>query len=101
MQIVVLVASSRSSPTTNTIGGSEIVLVNGSTEVISKTGVYDTGIYTLDTSVEATRIIIRRVAEGNGRTLKLAHVHAYQSTNLMLYATVHYATPAEDADHTA
>ena len=64
------------------IGGIEIVLVNGSTELVCKTGVYNTGIYTLDTPVEADSIIIRRVVEG-GSFLILAHVRAYQSTNLL------------------
>ena len=45
------------------IGDSEFVLKNGSTEVVAKRNVYDTGIYTLDTPAEADSIIIRRVAE--------------------------------------
>ena len=73
--------------------------MNGLTEVVSKTGVYDTGIYTLDQPAEATSIIIRRQT-GAGR-LTLTHVRVYQSTNLMPFATIHYATPPVDTDHTA
>ena len=69
-------------------------------EKISKRDVYDTGIYTLDPPGQADSIIIRRMAEGTN-TLPLAHVRAYQCTNLMQFATVHYSTPAEDSDHTA
>ena len=75
----------------DSIGGSEIVLKNGQNEVVSKINLYDTGIYTLDQPAEATSIIIRKVS-GNSSSLGLAHVRAYQSTNLMQFATVHYAT---------
>ena len=68
--------------------------MNGLTEVVCKSGVYDTGIYTLTTPAQAGIIIIRRQSEGNSSILKLAHVRAYQSTNLMPYATVHYETPS-------
>ena len=61
-------------------------------EEVSKVGVYDTGVYTLTTPAEASSIIIRRQSGSND--LRLAHVRAYQSTNLMQYATVHYATPS-------
>ena len=63
-------------------------------EVVCKVDVYDTGIYTLTTPAEAASIIIRRVSEGGGSNIRLAHVRAYQSTNLMQFATVHYATPS-------
>ena len=59
-------------------------------ETIAKT-IYDTGIYTLDTPVEAKKIIIRRVESGGQEeVLWISHMRAYQSTNLMLSATVHY-----------
>ena len=77
------------------------MLVNSSGEVVSKTGVYDTGIYTLTTPAEADSIIIRRVADGNEKWLALAQVRAYKSTNLMQFATVHYQTTPVDDDHTA
>ena len=64
LKTVVIVNMSRSSNYAHRIGECHIVLVKGIIEVVSKTGVYDTGIYTLDTPVEADRIIIRRVAEG-------------------------------------
>ena len=62
-------------------------------------GVYDTGIYTLTTPAEADSIIISKQSPND--KLKLSHVRAYQSTNLMQFATVHYATAPEDSDHTA
>ena len=62
--------------------------------------VYDTGVYTLTTPAEASSLIIRRQTDGGGNRLLLAHVRAYQSTNLMQYATVHYATAPVDSDHT-
>ena len=75
--------------------------MNGSTEVVAKTSVFDTGIYTLTTPAEAESIIIRRVNGGNNGRLRLAHVRAYQSTNLMQFATVRYATTPVDSNHTA
>ena len=83
LQTVVLVAGSYNFLSADYLGDCEIILVNSSTEVVSKTGVYDTGIYNLDTPVEATRIIIRRVAKSNGFYFAFNHVRAYQSTNLL------------------
>ena len=46
------------------------MLVNISgVEVVSKSDVYDTGIYTLDPPAEADSIIIRRQSDGNGWNL--------------------------------
>ena len=102
LQTVALVAMSFSQDYVASIGQSVIVLVNDADqEVVSKFGVYGTGIYTLTTPAEAKSIIIRRVSEGNGDRLYLAHMRAYQSTNLMQYATVHYATAPVDSDHSA
>ena len=51
---------------TDSIGGSEIVLVDvDGNEVVAKTGVFDTGIYQLDYPSEAVAIIIRRTT-GSG-----------------------------------
>ena len=75
LQTVVLVAPSRDVWHANKIGSSVIVLKNGLTEVVGKSGIYDTGIYTLDTPAEATSIIIRRVS--GSYNLVLAHVRAY------------------------
>ena len=77
--------------------------MNSTGVIVAKTGVYDTGIYTLNTPIEADSIIIRRVAEGNSGTdrLILSHVRAYQSTNLMQFATLDYATEPVNSDHTA
>ena len=58
-------------------------------ELISKSDLYDTGVYTLTTPAEAASIIIRKQS-GSSVVLYLAHIRAYQSTNLMHAATVHY-----------
>ena len=68
------------------IGGSEIVLKNGLTEVVSKINLYflnNIKIYTFDLPGEATSIIIRRVVEGNNSRLILNHMRVYQSKNLL------------------
>ena len=63
LQTVVLVAHSYSINFPDRIGDSQIILVNSAgLETISKSHVYDTGIYTLDPPGEAASIIIRRVS---------------------------------------
>ena len=101
LQTVVVVAGSNNSNSADKLGGSEIVLVNSAGELVSKSGVYDTGIYTLSTTAEATSIVIRRVAGGGGGRFSFSHVRGYQSTNIMQFAIVHYATAPVDSDHTA
>ena len=89
LQTVVLVAYSFNQNSADRIGDSVFVLRNSAgVDLVSKVDVYDTGVYTLTTPAEAASLIIRRQS-GNGY-LFLMHVRAYQSTNLMQYATIHY-----------
>ena len=75
------------------IGTTNIVLANGTSETVSKSLIFDTGIYKLEPPGEATSIIIRRVS-GSGY-FSLNHMRAYQCTNLMQYgATIFYETPS-------
>ena len=75
------------------IGGCEIILVNGASNIVAERSVYDTGIYELDTPAKATSIIIRRKTGGGGYDLFLNPMRVYQSTNLLGHgATLHYAT---------
>ena len=77
MRTIVVVAAAYSDQDAHYLGDSRIYLVKDEIETLAKNGVYDTGIYTIDTYSEATSIILRRVAQGDSNFILLAHMRAY------------------------
>ena len=77
MRTIVVVAAAYSDQDAHYLGDSRIYLVKDEIETLAKKGVYDTGIYTIDTYTEANSIILRRVAQGDETLLTIAHMRAY------------------------
>ena len=58
------------------MGGTEIWLVNGASETLAKSSVYDTGIYELDLPGKATAIKFIKVSGSNDK-LGLSQMRVY------------------------
>ena len=61
---VFVLAGSHNANYASELGSSEIVLVNNGVEKVVKSQIYDTGIYQLESPVEADTILFNRVLDG-------------------------------------